>query len=71
MICPIVKNLSKDVLQLSERRDVHGPPNRDFRLTNGPGLGEHSQIPVHLQLHQPEQQNHDPPPRAMKLGYVS
>ncbi|KAJ6919742.1 hypothetical protein NC651_013634 [Populus alba x Populus x berolinensis] len=49
-------------------REVNGA-NRNSLLTNGPGMGEESHVPVHLQLSQPQQQNYDIPARATKLGY--
>ncbi|KAM7280249.1 hypothetical protein ACFE04_007383 [Oxalis oulophora] len=49
-------------------RDV-GEANRNFQLTNGLGIQEDSQVPVHLQLSQP-QQNYETPASATKLGYV-
>ncbi|PON85726.1 K-box transcription factor [Trema orientale] len=50
-------------------RDVNGA-NRTTLLTDGLGIGEDSHGPVHLQLSQPQQQqNHETPTRATKLGY--
>ncbi|XP_034891548.1 MADS-box transcription factor 23 isoform X2 [Populus alba] len=46
-------------------RDVNRA-NRISLLTNGLAIGEESHVPVHLQLSQPQQQNHDTP--ATKLG---
>ncbi|XP_002527350.2 MADS-box transcription factor 23 isoform X1 [Ricinus communis] len=43
--------------------------NRDYLSTNGLGIGEEPNVPVHLQLSQPQQQNYDPPARTTKLGY--
>ncbi|XP_015579787.1 MADS-box transcription factor 23 isoform X5 [Ricinus communis] len=42
--------------------------NRDYLSTNGLGIGEEPNVPVHLQLSQPQQQNYDPPARTTKLG---
>ncbi|XWS24008.1 hypothetical protein CRYUN_Cryun28dG0064400 [Craigia yunnanensis] len=50
-------------------RDVNGT-NKDSLLTNGLGIGKDSHVPVHLQLSQPQQQNHETPARATKLGYI-
>ncbi|KAJ9166439.1 hypothetical protein P3X46_021195 [Hevea brasiliensis] len=43
--------------------------NRDYLRTNGLGIVEESNVPVHLQLSQPQQQNYDTQARATKLGY--
>ncbi|XP_021645350.2 MADS-box transcription factor 23 isoform X2 [Hevea brasiliensis] len=45
--------------------------NRDYFSTNSLGIEEESNVPVHLQLSQPQQQNYDTPARATKLGYNS
>ncbi|XP_021642386.2 MADS-box transcription factor 23-like isoform X2 [Hevea brasiliensis] len=42
--------------------------NRDYLRTNGLGIVEESNVPVHLQLSQPQQQNYDTQARATKLG---
>ncbi|XP_057991304.1 MADS-box transcription factor 23 isoform X3 [Hevea brasiliensis] len=42
--------------------------NRDYFSTNSLGIEEESNVPVHLQLSQPQQQNYDTPARATKLG---
>ncbi|XP_022773014.1 MADS-box transcription factor 23-like [Durio zibethinus] len=44
--------------------------NKDSLLTNGLSFGEDSNVPVHLQLSQPQQQNYETPSRATKLGYI-
>ncbi|KAG4194020.1 hypothetical protein ERO13_A06G030400v2 [Gossypium hirsutum] len=48
-------------------RDVDGA-NKDSLLTNGLGIGEDSQVPVCLQLCQPQQQSYETPTRATNLG---
>ncbi|PPR90840.1 hypothetical protein GOBAR_AA29841 [Gossypium barbadense] len=50
-------------------RDVDGA-NKDSLLTNGLGIGEDSQVPVCLQLCQPQQQSYETPTRATNLGYI-
>ncbi|XP_050215682.1 agamous-like MADS-box protein AGL16 isoform X2 [Mercurialis annua] len=41
--------------------------NRDYLSTNDLGIEEDSNIPIHLQLSQPQQQNCDTPSRSIKL----
>nr|KJB64091.1 hypothetical protein B456_010G032600 [Gossypium raimondii] len=48
-------------------RDVDGA-NKDSLLTNGLGIGEDSQVPVCLQLCQPQQQSYETPTRATNMG---
>ncbi|TYI75842.1 hypothetical protein E1A91_D06G034900v1 [Gossypium mustelinum] len=48
-------------------RDVNGA-NKDSLLTNGLGIGEDSQVPVCLQLCQPQQQSYETPTRATNMG---
>ncbi|KAB2023641.1 hypothetical protein ERO13_D06G029700v2 [Gossypium hirsutum] len=50
-----------------ETRDVDGA-NKDSLLTNGLGIGEDSQVPVCLQLCQPQQQSYETPTRATNMG---
>ncbi|MBA0747291.1 hypothetical protein Gogos_004215, partial [Gossypium gossypioides] len=50
-------------------RDVDGA-NKDSLLTNGLGIGEDSQVPVCLQLCQPQQQSYETPTRATNMGYI-
>ncbi|KAF7817060.1 MADS-box transcription factor 23 isoform X1 [Senna tora] len=50
-----------------EARDENGA-NRNSVLTNGLGIGEDLQVPVNLQLSQPQQQNYETPAGATKLG---
>ncbi|XP_021613022.1 MADS-box transcription factor 23 isoform X2 [Manihot esculenta] len=45
--------------------------NRDYLSINDAAIEEDSNVPVHLQLSQPQQQNYDTPARATKLGYNS
>ncbi|KHN39971.1 MADS-box transcription factor 27 [Glycine soja] len=42
--------------------------NRDSVLTNGLGIGEDLQVPVNLQLSQPQQQHYKEPSGTTKLG---
>jgi len=42
--------------------------NRDYVLTNGLGIGEDLQVPVNLQLSQPQQQQYKAPSGTAKLG---
>ncbi|KAK8466884.1 hypothetical protein PHAVU_008G183700 [Phaseolus vulgaris] len=42
--------------------------NRDYVLTNGLGMGEDLQLPVNLQLSQPQQQHYKAPSGISKLG---
>ena len=43
--------------------------NRDYLSINGLGIGEESNIPINLQLSQPQQVNYDTPARTTKTGY--
>ncbi|PPD89472.1 hypothetical protein GOBAR_DD13592 [Gossypium barbadense] len=52
-----------------ETRDVDGA-NKDSLLTNGLGIGEDSQVPVCLQLCQPQQQSYETPTRATNMGFL-
>lgn len=49
------------------RKDKNGT-NRDLSLTNGLGIGDDSNVPVNLQLSQPQQQHHKAPSGNTKLG---
>ncbi|KAI8551077.1 hypothetical protein RHMOL_Rhmol06G0156800 [Rhododendron molle] len=42
--------------------------NRTSLLTSSLSFGEDLHVPVHLQLHQPHQQNYETQARATKLG---
>ncbi|KAA8538207.1 hypothetical protein F0562_027970 [Nyssa sinensis] len=48
-------------------RDVNGA-NRNHLLSSSLSIGDDSHAAVHLQLCQPQQQNHETPAEATKLG---
>ncbi|XP_039690414.1 MADS-box transcription factor 23 isoform X3 [Medicago truncatula] len=49
-------------------KDKNGT-NRVLSLTNGVGIGDDSNVPVNLQLSQPQQQHYKAPSGTTKLGY--
>ncbi|KAA8538203.1 hypothetical protein F0562_027811 [Nyssa sinensis] len=55
------------VPQVYGTRDVNGA-NRNHLLSSSLSIGEDSHAAVHLQLCQPQQQNHETPAGATKLG---
>ncbi|KAE9448543.1 hypothetical protein C3L33_19550, partial [Rhododendron williamsianum] len=54
-------------LQVYGTREIIGG-NRNSLLTSSLSFGEDVHVPVHLQLHQPQQQKYETPARATKLG---
>ncbi|KAJ4851065.1 hypothetical protein Tsubulata_009571 [Turnera subulata] len=68
--CNMVLTTSPDMSQVYGTKDVNST-NRNSLFSNGLSIGEDLQVPIHLQLSQPQQQNYDPPTRATKLGYSS
>ncbi|XP_068312350.1 MADS-box transcription factor 23-like [Pyrus communis] len=68
-----VNLIHQENVELSKK--VYGTRNvndtsRNTLLTNGQGIEEDSNVPVRLQLSQPQQQSYEPPARAANLGYT-
>ena len=54
--------------QVYGTKDKNGT-NRVLSLTNGVGIGDDPNVPVNLQLSQPQQQHYKAPSGTTKLGY--
>lgn len=61
-----IRNFTKT--QVYETRAGNGT-NRNSTLTNDLGIEEDLQVPVHLQLSQPQQQTYETHSEATQLGY--